>query len=408
MNGSSMMGEDLLRWLADADDLRHRHPRRALLRARALRDLAASIEPPPASAPVATAAEGGDAGESRRQWNRLQASAWGVLGSAHRSVGDRARAESALAVALAFLETPTDTRPDGADPETDLGLARLAQRLSYVRCDQQRFDEALALNDDALRLFDRAGDARLAASVRVDRALFFHRSGQTRRAIPLLIHALGRLDEESQPRVFLAAVHNLGFYLSLEARDADQEREALAWLELGWQLHLEHPEEPGLLRLRAVAALMALRRGHVEEATEALASCRAGFAELGAMAEQAAVLLHLVALAFEEGRNEDVRAFAAQLAPILHHLGLPEPARAMLRRFLGADAWVEIVEEIGEERGAPEIDTLETGTLETGTGIVETAWSEVGLDDRLDVEAPSSVPSTEPDSGAEPGGPRTF
>lgn len=339
------LAADLRQWLRQADELRHRHPRRALLRARALRDLAATLEPAklrhaalrrdtvgpdPATEPGMPADD--------PDWLGLQSSAWSVLAGAHRQVGERAEAEGALAVALAFARClPLPTGENGS-PERDLAFARLALRMARLRHDQGRHREALALDDDAIRLSDRHGEHGLAARARVDRAIVLHACGRTRRAIPLLCHVLEHLDLRALPRVHARAVHALGFYLVLEARSDDEHREAVRWLQLATSLPRELAAEPDLLRLRAAAALLTLGHGHdfarARAAAVALASCREGFARLGSKAERASSLLCRIARELGQGRRSEARAHAAQLLRIAHHLALPEPAPQVLARLL--------------------------------------------------------------------------
>ncbi len=296
-----------------ADDGRYQHPARAMARATSARDFAASLD---------REELGHDS------WLSVQSDAWAVLASAYRSVSDSHRAESALNVAMGFL----DARP-GRDP---LRQARLAQRGSYIRCDQGRYGEALQLNADVVRLFEQQSEPQKAAAARVDRALFLRRSGRVEAAIAELASSLDILDRHAEPRSYTAAVHNLAYYL-LETADSEaREAEGLRWLDLACRLHEHHPEALNMLRLRAVAALTTLRLGRIQAARQELMSLVERFAEIGATAEQALALLHLIGISLDDGDLADAQRIAGRLFPLIGRLGLDDEAHQALLRLMAA------------------------------------------------------------------------
>ncbi|MCG8455459.1 MAG: hypothetical protein MI919_04190 [Holophagales bacterium] len=298
--------------LRQADVLRYRHPTLALRRALSLRDLAASFEEPRDSPDV---------------WRLAQHEAWSVLASAYRCVGDLARAQSALRVALGFLEMLAATARPTPEEErrVQLAFARLARRASYLCCDQGRYARALELNDDAARGFDLASEPQLCTSTLVDRAFILHRAGKTRQAVPLLIRCLENLDRELEPRAYRTAIHNLAYYLLSCGRGEREELEALGWASLAIRQHPRRPEELGLLKLEALTALAALRLGRADEGTRILRRAYAGFVRLGAAAEQALTLLHLAGRAEESGDAREYRQLAARLAPLLRRMAPGNP-----------------------------------------------------------------------------------
>ena len=317
-----MSPAELARWqrkIDDADALRFRDPGRSLHMSRqVLEDVAAAD------------------GAGHGPWGRLQADAWGTLGSAYRAVGDLRRAEHCLQVALAFLDEQSPS------PEC---WARFAQRASYLRCSQRRFAEALDLNDDVLRLYREQGLEQDAVAALVDRALFFGRAGRTAVAVELLERCLAELDAEARPRAHLAAVHNMAYY-RLRAAGPNQEADALAWLERAEALHRQCPASLAQLQLQAMSGVTAIRFGRLEEGRVLLQGAHDGFCELQARPEQMLSLFHLSELYVIEGdptqddlaqrNDEELLRLAGLIFPLLKEVELPRVARRAVLRFLSA------------------------------------------------------------------------
>lgn len=302
------------RAIARADDLRYEDPTAAVDAALAARDAAAAVD------------------SATRGWSRLQAYAWGVLASSYRYAGDLRRAESCLSVALAFLS-------DAADLYREPDLApRLAQRASYLRCDQGRFEEALDLNRDAVAGFRGLDDEHLTGCALLDRALIHHRSGRTPRAIQILSQAVEKIDRERSPRHHLAAVHNMAVYLERVAETRAELEEALHWLRLATAEHENMPERMSLLKLRSLAASCTARLGGPNALPRARAELRAvreEFREQGAAAEEAVVLLREAALLVDTDAP-GLPALAGEVFPLLGRLPKEDVAREALLRFHAA------------------------------------------------------------------------
>ena len=304
-----------------ADDARYRHPRRALERAFAARDFAASLQ--------VTELEASDA-SPRWRWLALQSDAWAVLASAHRGVGELDRAEASLLVALTFL--------DVVPAKGGHRRARWAQRASYVRLDQGRFGEALELLAESRRLYLELGFEQRAASVMVDMALVLARSGRRQQAAAQLTRALEVLHRREEPRSYLAAVHNLARVLLEIAERPEEEQEALRWLELAIREHDRFPEPLNALRLRALAALTAARLGRVDAALASLEELAGAFATVGAVGDQVLALLHASEIALRHGRIDGPQALGAagRLFPLLRRLPVDDEAKTALRRLLSS------------------------------------------------------------------------
>ncbi|MEM8962169.1 MAG: hypothetical protein AAGD38_11870 [Acidobacteriota bacterium] len=266
-----------------ADDTRHRHPARALDLALEARDVAARLD-----------------NTDHDTWIEAQTIAWSVVASAYRNVGRLDDAEAAMVVAIGFHEQRHEPCPRLA--------ARLMQRAAYVRADQERLDEALELIDVAVSTYRDLDAANPLATAIIDRGVLLGRAGRPRHAIAAFNEALDTHAHALDDRARLAAIHNLAVHLHEIAADTESRREADRWLELAWHAHAEHPETVGLLKLRGLCALAALRHGDHERAIEELWAACDGFARLGDHRQQTLFLIDLAVIHAErhdfEGLNK--------------------------------------------------------------------------------------------------------
>lgn len=301
--------ESCLRFMTQADELRRSHPKRALELALDARDVAAVID---------------RKAIGKIRWRSLQADAWAILGSAYRAVGDLRRAENAFNVAFAFLaEKPL------FDP---LALSRLSQRAAYLRSDQGRFAEALELIESALADYRRVGENGKLACALVDKGVILRAAGRVREALDFVRQALEILDPAAEPRIFLAASHNMALYLQELATTPGELQEAIAWLEVAIAQHRQASESIDFFKTRAVVALTSIRLGRSEEGRQELLRCFDGFGRLESPPNQAVMLLHLLALAAIADDREEIQRLAGLFFPLLHRLD-PEDAvgRTLLR-----------------------------------------------------------------------------
>ena len=301
--------ESCLRFLSQADELRHSHPRRSLDLALDARDVAAVLDRK-AVGPI--------------RWRSLQADAWGILGSSYRGVGDLRRAENAFNVAFSFLaEKPL------FDP---LALSRLSQRAAYLRSDQGRFTEALELVDSAIADYRQLGERGRLACALVDKGVILRGAGRVREALAHAREALEILDPVAEPRIFLAASHNMALYLQELAETPLELQEAIAWLEVAVAQHGQAAESIDFFKTRAVVALTSIRLGRRDEGKVELQRCFEGFGRLDSVPNQAVMLLHLLALAALAGEQDEIQRLTGLFFPLLHRL---DPEDAVGRALLG-------------------------------------------------------------------------
>jgi len=301
------------RLLGEVEEVRRHNPGLSLLMAAEVRQLAARLDR-------------AEAGESA--WLRLQAEVWIVLAGIYRSLDDLGQTEAALNVALAFLDQ--QQQPASCSPTH----ARLACRAAYLRCDQGRTAEALALIDEAIGIHRRLGS--LVASVWVDRAVILTRAGRPTAALDDLASALDTPGISAQPRTFLAAIHNMSWLLQQQASSAAETREAFDWLRLAVRLHTVVPEELSLFKLHGLLGITAFKLGAIDEATEHLWLAHSGFHRLGAAREQAGALLEIAAIELSRGAAQAVKRLAGHLFSILRHPALPRDCAAGLLLFARA------------------------------------------------------------------------
>lgn len=294
--------ESCLQFLAQADELRRTYPERSLALAKDARDVAAVLDRQTVG-PI--------------RWRCLQGDAWAILGSSYRAVGDLRRAENAFNVAFSFLaEKPL------FDP---LALSRLSQRAAYLRCDQGRFAEALELVDSAIADYRQMEERGRLACALVDKGVVLRGAGRVREALGLVRQALEILDPAAEPRIFLAASHNMALYLEELAETPHELQEAIAWLEVALGQHGQARESVDFFKTRAVVALTSIRLGRRAEGRDELLRCFEGFGRLQSVPNQAVMLLHLLAGALLAEDQPEVQRLTGLFFPLLHRLD-PEDA----------------------------------------------------------------------------------
>ncbi|MFL6231498.1 MAG: tetratricopeptide repeat protein [Thermoanaerobaculia bacterium] len=250
----------------------------------------------------------------------LQADAWGAFANAQRICGALSEAEGSFSVAF--------QRWKNGSGSARLEAGLLAQ-LCSLRIFQRRFAEALDLATRAERIFGGLGARSQQAEVLIRRGIALSYSGEDEGAIDVLKEALPKLDREADPRLFLAAHHNLiRCYIDLgrpdealaifyEARDRYQScRDLLIVLRATWQ-------EGQLLR----------EVGHLRNAEAALLRARQGFEEQGLVYEAAMVCLDLGDVYWKLGQLDQLRRTLAQAVPIFRSLRAEQEVLASLLRL---------------------------------------------------------------------------
>lgn len=242
------------------------------------------------------------------------------LGNALRMRSDLRGAEESFAAAREELE-----RGSG-DP---VDQARLLALKASLRKDQQRFDEAVKLLDQAIANYRSVGETRRAARALLTRAVVVRHSGSPEAAIRQLRDALPVITTSDDPRLALCAQHDLAFWLT----DLDRFMEASKAFRDAEPLY-ERFTDPWTQRRRAWVEGRILRGlGQLEAAERRLVSAQRGFVEQEIAYDAALVSLDLAAVYAEQGRNESLRILAAEMVPIFRSRDIHREALAALSLF---------------------------------------------------------------------------
>ena len=250
----------------------------------------------------------------------LAGRAWAVLGNARRLQSDLGAAEGALERAFDYLESGT------GDP---LEESRAARFMGSIRRAQRRFKEAFASYDRAIRCARAVGDEHLAGYALLDKAATQGEAGQPEREIESLRRAVPMLDGDRDPRLLLAAQHNLTWAL----KESGRLDEALAGLQEILPLHARSAKPMDLLRLRWLEGKLAQAQNELGRAETAFREVCAGFLDRRVPYDAALSALDLAAVLCERRRYGEMKQLTTEILPIFHALGVHREALAALALF---------------------------------------------------------------------------
>lgn len=253
----------------------------------------------------------------------IQGRAWATLANARRVLSDLHGAEAAFAEAERALAEGT------GDP---LEEARYYSLFSTLRSDQRRFDEALTAIRRAARIYRYLGEDHLLGRTLVMEGTTLGNAGDTSRAIQALERAIPLLDESREPRVGLAARHNLVRYLRLEGRL----QEALELLRQIGPIYRQLGNRLDLVRLRWVEGELARDLNRPLLAENAFLEVRNSFIEAGIGFDAALVSMDLALLFLDQGRYGEVQRLALEMKPIFESRDIHREAIAALLVFCRA------------------------------------------------------------------------
>lgn len=234
----------------------------------------------------------------------LKARAWAQLGNAHRVNQDHYSSEAAFAHTEPYLSVPGR-----------IGLidkARVLDLLASLRKDQRRFAEAAQLLDRVGSVYRRLGQWHLLGRTLQQKAVVMGDAGDSETEINLLRRALDLLDPQEDPRIFLAARHNLIVALNESGRS----REAFALLFHTRPLYLKMGDRMNLLRLRWTEGVVARGLQRTDQAEAAFREVRDAFLDLGLPYDAALAALDLASIYVLQGKNEEVCQIAEETLQI--------------------------------------------------------------------------------------------
>ncbi|HVG07586.1 MAG TPA: hypothetical protein VNM67_07755 [Thermoanaerobaculia bacterium] len=255
-------------------------------------------------------------GEDGEGIQGLRARAWAQLGNALRISSDHEGADQAFETATELLD-PVRVTPHE--------IARVLDFEASLRRDQRRFAEATRLMDRVITIYRKLGQRSLLGRSLQQKSLICGESGDSDGEIALLRRALELLNPEEEPRIFLAARHNLISALCESGRP----REAFALLFHTRPLYLKQGDRLNLLRLRWVEGAVSRGLLRYEQAAVAFREVREAFLELGLDYDAALASLDLAEIYATQGRTADVRRLADEMLEVFR-------SRKIHREAMGA------------------------------------------------------------------------
>lgn len=260
---------------------------------------------------------------SERGLANLRADAWGQFANALRINARFDEAESAFGTAFHFLEA--------RDGPSELRALLLSQH-SALRCFQRRFSDAVELAEQSGQIYREMGQQHLLGSSMVQKAISTLYAGQPKEAICILHEAIPLIDRIEDPRLFLAAHHNLArCYI-----DLGQPEEALAVYCQARDLYRDHSDPIILLRATWQEGQLLREVGHLHNAEAALIRARQGFLEVGLAFEAALISLDLAEVYWKAGLSDKLRRTIAEALPIFRALRVSREIFASLLRLQDA------------------------------------------------------------------------
>jgi tetratricopeptide (TPR) repeat protein len=250
----------------------------------------------------------------------LSARAWATLANAERIRSDFRSAEKGFVRAERLLKHGT------GDP---LEKARVLLLKASLRGNQQRFEEAFRLLDRVVAIGRHCGDLHLCGKALIAKGFICGIAEQPADAVLALEEGSALVDSAAEPRLLVAARHNLILYLN----ELGRENEALALLERTRPLYVELGDRMNLVRLRWLEGKMALASGRLGEAEPLLAQVGTELAQLGLSYDAALLSLDLALLYTGQGRHAEVRRLAEELIPIFQSRDVHREAIAALIVF---------------------------------------------------------------------------
>lgn len=278
----------------------------------------------------------------------MRARAWAYVGNAHRIRFDFRQAEEAFDRALVHLQQGSREPWERA--------VYLDLRASLLRA-QRRFPEAMRLLNRALALFLSIGDRHRAGRTLISMDNVHHRAGQPEKGIPLVYRALDLIDPAQEPKLLLAAQHNLIDNLA----DAGRYMEAQRLLIQARPLYRRSDDPGHLIRLHWVEGKIARGLGQPEKALALLLAARAGFIERDEAYEVAIVSLDLAGIYAEQGRGAEMKQLAEEMVPIFSSRQIHREALAALSLWRQA----VLAETAGAELAAQVASAIKRGRVQS-------------------------------------------
>ncbi|MFL6233855.1 MAG: hypothetical protein ACJ76N_12030 [Thermoanaerobaculia bacterium] len=267
----------------------------------------------------------------------LRVRAWAHLGNACRACFDLPGSEAAFDVVERLLNE------GGVTP---LEKAKVLSILAAWRKTQQRLGEALQALDRAAAIYKKLGQWSFFGRTLLQKAMVCSEAGDSQEELKLLRRALDLIDPQADPRVFLAARHNLINALY----ESGRVREAFALLYHTRPLYLQAGDRMNLLKLRWLEGVVAFGLQRNDQAEAALREVRESFLELGLSYDAALASLDLAGVYVVQGRTADVSRVAEETLKVFQTYNTHREAIAALLVFCASarlnQAGLDLVREV--------------------------------------------------------------
>ncbi len=255
--------------------------------------------------------------------NDLRAQCWAYNANCRRVQSDFRSADRSVEASQFFLE-----RGSG-DP---LLLAEMLDLLASFRRDQQQYDAAFDLLNQAVAAYAEAGDRHLVGRALVKKSSILADMGQPEKSLDLLERAIPMIDTAREPRLSVNIHHQLILYL----HQAGRNHEALILLPKAISVVEQTGNRLDRVRLSGVEGLIAAALGQIDKAEQALLAAREGFIREGIGYDAALVSLDLAALYLRRNRTAETRRLALEILPIFQSRDIHREAMAALMIFRSA------------------------------------------------------------------------
>lgn len=237
----------------------------------------------------------------------LRLRAFGVLGSAHRAVGDIARADEIYRKGRRLFKTERIPASEKAN---------FMFRLAVLRSVQNRMEDALRLAGGSVRVYRRSSELirrRHLGEALVIRGHLYGLVGDNAAAMKDWSEALSCTDPRTRPRIHHCASHNLAYALVEKgAVDSLSLSKVESHLTKARKFLSKRPRSKQKLRLVWLQGIIMMRFGSTRRGEAVLKTARRGFIEMEAAFELALVSLDLGRYLYRGGELGELRALAVE------------------------------------------------------------------------------------------------
>ena len=163
----------------------------------------------------------------------------------------------------------------------------------------------------------------------ISKGAFLGNGGWPEEAILQIRKGLALVDWEREPRLVLAARHNLAWFLNDCGRSEDARQQIARFRHIYHEL----PDSWGELQLAWLNGRIAARQGRVREAEDTLIEVRQQLLDEGHGYDASLVTLDIAKLYLQQGRSAEVRELAAGMLDVFLSQDVHRQAAAALAVF---------------------------------------------------------------------------